>query len=116
MKGNVVLKKVATCFIFASLCFVFAGCSEKLESDLADKTVEELNQTSSKEELKNRLLVVAETGESGSSLAGMRESIEELKRTDPNIPDELLTLCEQLESASSASKVKSIAKKMAGML
>ncbi len=110
------LKKVATCFIFASICVAFTGCSEKMESDLAGKKVEELNQASSKEDLKNRLLEVAESGEAGSSLAGMRESIEELKRTDPNIPDELLTLCEQLESASSASKVKSIAKKMAGML
>jgi len=110
------LKKLVTCFLGVAICTAFIGCSGEPAGDIAGKTVEELNQANSKEALKKRLLEVAESGEAGSSLAGLRESLEDLKKSDSSISDELLTLCGQLESAGSSSKIKSIAKKMAGLL
>ena len=80
------------------------------------KTVEELNVTDSKEELKSRLQEIANTGMAGSALSGMRESIEALKSSDQALADELLPLLDQLESASGESKVKSLARQMADKL
>ncbi len=107
---------IIACLLGLTLCTCSIGCGGNPTGGDAGKTEEELNQANSKEELKKRLLEIAETGEAGSSVMGMRESIEEVRKADSSIGDEILTLCEQLEAEGSPKKVKSIAKKMADLL
>ncbi len=110
------LKILLKCCLGLIVCTSFTGCTNQPAGENANKSLEEINQTNSKSELKKRLLEIAESGEAGSSVMGMHESLEELKKSDSSISDELFTLCDQLESAGSSSKIKSIAKKMADLL
>lgn len=69
-------------------------------------------ETSGKENLKKRLQAVAETGSGGSGLSGMRESILELKKTEPELANQLLTELGKLEKTSNADVIKKVASGM----
>ncbi len=69
-------------------------------------------ETSGKENLKKRLQAIAETGSGGSGLSGMRESILELKKTEPELANQLLTELGKLEKTSNADVIKKVASGM----
>ncbi len=104
------------CALLALAVSVIPGCGGDPPPADAGKTADELNVTTDKADLKARLEEMAESGVAGSALAGMRESIEKLQSSDPDLANELLPLLEQLESASSESQVKSTARQMADKL
>ncbi|TWT60534.1 hypothetical protein [Rubinisphaera italica] len=112
------MKKYST-FLFALIvCSSFSiGCGESGPApDLAGKSVGDLNAADTKAELKARLQEIADTGTAGSAVVGLKESIESLKSTDGAVADELLSLYNQLESATDKSKIKSLASSMAAKL
>ncbi|MCG6158250.1 hypothetical protein [Rubinisphaera margarita] len=102
--------------ILALIVAVASGCSGDPPPENAGKTAAELNVTTDKADLKARLEEMAESGVKGSGMAGMGESIERLRASDPALADELTTLLAQLEAANSESQVKSTARQMADKL
>jgi hypothetical protein len=69
-----------------------------------------------KENLKKRLQAVAETGSGGSGLVGLRESLLELKKTEPALADQLLLELTKLERTSNADIIKKVASEMVAKL
>jgi len=111
------MKRYWGCLALLALAVsVTTGCGGGPEAENIGKSAEELNVTTDKADLKARLQEIAESGVAGSALAGMHESIEKLKASDPDLADELLAMLHELESASSESQIKSTAKKMADKL
>ncbi|HCS50382.1 hypothetical protein [Rubinisphaera sp.] len=112
------MKNYSTFLLALIVCTSFSiGCGPSGPTpDLQGKTAEELNIADSKAELKTRLQEIADSGEAGSALAGLKESIESLKSTEGALAEELLSLYNQLESAKDASKIKSLASSMAAKL
>jgi hypothetical protein len=92
-----------------------SGCGGSAPSGNSLPT-EQAMKVSGKEELKKRLLSVAQSGNGGSGLAGMREAIGALKATDAALADQLLQDFGPLEQAEDAEQIKSMAQKMADKL
>lgn len=68
---------------------------------------------SSKPQLKERLEMMAQTGSGGSATSGMREGLQELKKTDSALADGLLADLDNLEKLQDAAAIKAAARKMA---
>lgn len=104
------VSKILALFVF--LCTLgLNGCGGGAETPSID--ADQANETTSTDELKSRLMEVAESGVAGSVLAGMRDSIEASGAANKQ---ELLDLLTQLESEGNPAKVKSLAKQMADKL
>lgn len=92
----------------------FVGCDSG--GGAPSPPVEQTNQPTSNTELKQRLNEIAQSGQAGSALAGVRESIEQMKASDPQKAEALLKDLDKLESTGDPSQVKAIAKRMADQL
>lgn len=94
----------------AALTLCFASCTDnsplpgQVTTPVQDQIISETSQ------LKTRLLGIAETGTTGSGLAGLRDA---LKATNQ---ESMLSDLEKLESAKSPDEAKRIAKSMADKL
>lgn len=113
--SRVRLSAVALLTLSASLSGI-AGCGGGGGGSGTSVPVEQANTTTSKSELKARLSEIATTGAAGSSLAGMKESIEALKATDGPLAEGLLADLAKLETTTNETQIKSIAKEMAAKL
>lgn len=79
-------------------------------------TTQEVLKVSGKADLKKRLESVAESGAGGSGLAGISDSINELKATDSALAEALMKDYHALEQATQPNQIKPIAKRMAEKL
>jgi hypothetical protein len=73
-------------------------------------------QLASTAELKQTLQDIANSGDGGSALMGLRPSIESMESADPEKAKLLLAELDELESAESPEDIKRIAEQMAGKL
>jgi hypothetical protein len=76
-------------------------------------STEKALQVSGKDQLKQRLESVAQSGAGGSGLAGISDAIQALKATDASLAEQLLKDLDALEKAQSADQIKAIAGRMA---
>lgn len=79
-------------------------------------STEKAMQVSGKDQLKQRLESVAQSGAGGSGLAGIGEAIQALKATDASLAEQLQKDFSALEQAQSADQIKAIAGRMAGKI
>lgn len=70
-------------------------------------------QVSGKDQLKQRLESVAQTGAGGSGLAGIREAIDAIKASDASLAEQLLKDMDALDKAQTPDQIKAIAGRMA---
>lgn len=91
---------------------VLAGCGGTGTPPELPSTEKAL-QVSGKDQLKQRLESVAQTGAGGSGLAGIREAIEAMKATDASLAEELLKDMESLDKAQTPDQIKAVAGRMA---
>lgn len=87
---------------------LLAGCGPKVESEPVQATPPPA--------AKALLTDVANSGELGSGAANIRQSLEELKKTDAAKADPLLQELDELEKMSDPAKIKAKAKAMADKL
>jgi len=76
----------------------------------------EAHVVSGKAQLKERLETIAQTGSGGSAVSGMRQGLDELKKTDAPLADSLLKDLEALEKLQDQAAIKAAARKMADKL
>jgi hypothetical protein len=118
------LLSILCCAAFGILAFSLAGCSSNgpdaatAEANKKALDLESNRKVNSTEELKKTLTKMAETGEggSGSGLAGLRTSIENVRSSNPAVADALLQDLAALQNAKGNDEVKSIAAQMAARL
>ena len=118
--GNCIVKTISTFgHVSALMLLAVAGISTVSGCGPSFKptpSTEQSLKVSGKEDLKKRLLSVAETGNGGSGLAGMREAIGALKVSDAALADQLIKEFGRLEQAEDAEQIKALAKQMAEKL
>jgi hypothetical protein len=107
-------RALALALLMSSLGLV-TGCGSS-QSTTPSLSPEQLNAVNSREELKQRLQAIVNSGTAGSALAGMKSGIEALKATDEKLAIALLVDFEKLEKANGPAQTKSLAKKMADSL
>jgi hypothetical protein len=99
----------------AVLLIATNGCGGPAGSPITPTTPESVS-VAGKDQLKQRLEGVIETGVTGSALGGVREAIVEIQKSDAALGDGLMKDYEELEKASSPAQIKSIAQKMVAKL
>ena len=67
---------------------------------------------SGKDQIKQRLQAVIDSGSGGSALGGIREALEELKKTDAALAEGLLKDLALLEPLQDQNQIKGMAQKM----
>ncbi len=71
---------------------------------------------SGKAQLKERLESMVQTGSGGSAVSGMRQGVQELKKTDAALADSLMKDLDALEKLQDQGAIKAAARKMADKL
>lgn len=69
-----------------------------------------------KEQIKKRLTEIAGSGIGGSAVSGIRDALNELKKTDAALAEGLLTDLDELEKLEDSDQIKAKAGQMAGRL
>ena len=67
---------------------------------------------SGKDQIKQRLQAVIDSGSGGSALGGIREALEDLKKTDAALAEGLLKDLAQLEPLQDQNQIKGMAQRM----
>jgi hypothetical protein len=100
----------------ASLGFAFSlpfcGCGPA-EVKVEDKSSDQAHAVSGKEQIKARLAEIASTGSGGSAVSGLRDGLNELKKTDAALADQLLQDVGRLETLQDPNEIKALAGQMA---
>ena len=99
--------------VLGSLFAVSCGGTDTASSGVSEEDGAKVKSTA---EIKKTLEGIAASGEAGSSLMGLRASIESLSTSDADKSKELLADLDTLEKASSADEVKKLAKGMSDKL
>lgn len=67
---------------------------------------------SGKDQIKQRLQSIIDSGSGGSAVGGLREALEELKKTDAALAEGLLKDLAQLEPMQDPNQIKGMAQRM----
>jgi len=94
---------------------MLAGCGGSPAAGPSQST-DAAHAVSGKAQLKERLEMMAQTGSGGSAVSGMRQGLDELKKTDAALADSLMKDLEALEKLQDQAAIKSAARKMADKL
>jgi hypothetical protein len=100
------------------LTVCLAGCGEPAPESSEPIPPQELT-FSSKEQIKEMLNAMVQTGTGHSGVPGIRNTIESWKATEPELAEDLLKDMDALEAAmqaNNAAQVRQIAKRMADKL
>jgi hypothetical protein len=88
------------------------GCGGGGGGGTTGPSTEETLKIAGKDQLKQRLEGVIQSGATGSALGGVREAIVEIQKSDAALGNGLMKDYEELEKATGAEKIKSIAQRM----
>ena len=89
------------------------GCTGGGKSPtLPSKSSEAAQALSGKEQIKERLKMISETGSGGSAVSGMRAGLDQMKATEAELAADLLKDVEKLEKLQDPAKVKALAFQM----
>jgi hypothetical protein len=91
---------------------VFVGCG----SDITSTPIQPAGPTPAAQSAKATLEEIAKTGELGSGMESLKQSLEQVKQADAAKGDALLADLKTLESTTDAEQIKAKAKEMAGKL
>ena len=107
------------CFLVLVVSLFVGGCGggdAQSSSPTDSVSDDERAKVDSIAEIKQRLQEISASGQGGSSVIGLRPSIEALQATDAAKAQQLLTDLDNLESAQTPEQVKQIATRMAAKL
>lgn len=107
------VQRTACCSFIALTLFCGAGCSSEVEVESASETV---SVAPDKSQIKARLEEIATTGSGGSATSGLRDALNELKKTDEALANQLLQDLSRLEQMSDSEEIKKLAGSMADKL
>lgn len=104
-----------TLLLGGSVLICGSGCGGSSSGPVTAKTSES-PVISGKDQVKERLQAVAASGSGGSALGGVRQALEELKKTDAALADQLLQDLSALEQTDDAETLKKLATDMIAKL
>ena len=98
-----------------SVAASLSGCGAP-EVKVVDQSSNAAHAVSGKEQLKARLVEIANSGSGGSAVSGMQDGLIELKKTDEALATDLLKDLAVLQQLQESSQIKALAGKMAEKL
>jgi hypothetical protein len=104
---------VSLAAVWASFGLALSGCSYNPPPRAVQP--EEI-KLSGKDQLKQKLSAVAESGAGGSGLAGIQDAIAGLESSDKALADQLMKDYAQLQSLQEPAQIKAVAKRMVDKL
>ncbi len=97
-----------------TMTFNIIGCGGNAAPP--SKSSEAAQALSGKDQIKDRLKMIAETGSGGSAVSGMRAGLDQMKATDGPLAAELLKDVESLEKLQDQTAIKALANEMLNKL
>jgi hypothetical protein len=89
-----------------------AGCGGGTSPAEPSRSSDAAQALSGKDQLRERLTMIAESGSGGSAVSGMRAGLDQLKTTEAALAADLLKDVDALEKLQDAERIKALAKKM----
>ena len=105
-----------TVLLGGSVLICSSGCGGGSSSGPVTAKTSESPVISGKDQVKERLQAVAASGSGGSALGGVRQALEELKKTDAALADQLLQDLSALEQTDDVETLKKLATDMIAKL
>jgi hypothetical protein len=88
------------------------GCGGGTTPADPSKSSEAAQALNGKDQIRERLKMIADSGSGGSAVSGMRAGLDQLKATDAALAADLLKDVDALEKLQDAAKIKALATKM----
>ena len=110
MKQGALEARCLAAVMTVAMAFNMMGCGGSAPAPT--KSSETAQALSGKDEIKQRLKMIAETGSGGSAVSGMRAGLDKMKATEAPLAEDLLKDVEALEKLQDPAMVKALATEM----